>query len=49
MMSSDPTTMSEARRPTRSTKLPANGASTMEAAIMIEVTPCAVVNMWVKL
>ena len=49
IISSDPTIMSEARRPKRSTSCPAKGAKNIEAVMTIDVVPCAVPNMCVRL
>ncbi|OIQ65833.1 hypothetical protein GALL_526040 [mine drainage metagenome] len=46
---SEPSTISEARFPMRSTRSPAKGAKIMDAAMTMLVTPGAVVNMCVKL
>ena len=49
MSSREPRIMSEARLPIRSTRSPAKGAKTMEAAMTMLVMPPAVVNRCVKL
>ena len=48
-MISEPTIISVARLPTRSTRWPAKGAQTIDAKMMIELSPPAVENMWRKL
>ena len=48
-MRSAPSIISCARRPTRSTKLPANGARHIEAKMMMDEVPGAVENMCSRL